>query len=31
LPATAKSHKVKPPALIVIGSVVRLMKDYDGK
>lgn len=31
LPATAKSHKVKPPALIVIGSVVRLMKDFDGK
>ena len=26
LPETARSHKVKPPALIVIGSVVRLMR-----
>jgi len=27
LPETARANKVKPPALIVIGSVVRLLKD----
>ena len=29
LPETARRHNVKPPSLIVIGSVVRLMPDYD--
>ena len=29
LPETARANKIKPPALIVIGSVVQLMKDFD--
>lgn len=31
LPETARLNKVKPPALIVIGSVVQLMKDFEGQ
>jgi len=31
LPETARMNKIKPPALIVIGSVVQLMKDFDSR